>query len=164
MTAPLTVLVVGATGSIGSLAVAESLAAGHRTRALVRDQAKAHRLLPHEADVVVGDVTRPETLAAAVDGVDALVLTLGSDGGGGAGAESVDYAGVRNVLVAAGSRRVRIALMTAIGSPTGPAPTTSQPKRTTGNGAPNDSCGPAVTRTRSCDPAGSTTTPPTNTS
>ena len=34
MTAPLTVLVVGATGSIGSLAVAESLAAGHRTRAL----------------------------------------------------------------------------------------------------------------------------------
>ena len=46
MTAPLTVLVVGATGSIGSLVVAESLAAGHRTRALVRDRAKAHRLLP----------------------------------------------------------------------------------------------------------------------
>ena len=115
MTAPLTVLVVGATGSIGSLAVAESLAARHRTRALVRDQAKAHRLLPNDADIAVGDVTRPDTLTAAVDGVDALVLTLGSDGGGGAGAESVDYAGVRNVLAAVGSRPVRIALMTAIG-------------------------------------------------
>ncbi|HEY5788386.1 MAG TPA: NmrA family NAD(P)-binding protein [Microlunatus sp.] len=46
MTASLTVLVVGSTGSTGSLAVAESMAAGHRTRALVRDQAKAHRLLP----------------------------------------------------------------------------------------------------------------------
>ena len=115
MTAPLTVLVVGATGSIGSLVVAESLAAGHRTRALVRDRAKAHRLLPHEADVVVGDVTRPETLAAAIDGVDAIVLTLGSDGVARSGAETVDYAGVRNVLAAVGSRRVRIALMTAIG-------------------------------------------------
>ena len=78
MTSPLTVLVVGATGSIGSLAVTESLGASHRTRALVRDQAKAHRLLPNEADVVVGDVTRPDTLVAAVDGVDAVVLTLGS--------------------------------------------------------------------------------------
>ena len=88
MTAPLTVLVVGATGSIGSLVVAESLAAGHRTRALVRDLAKAHRLLPNEADIAIGDVTRPDTLAAAVDGVDAIVLTLGSDGAGGAGAET----------------------------------------------------------------------------
>ena len=42
----------------------------------------------------------PDTLAAAVDGIDAIVLTLGSDGGGRIGAETVDYAGVRNVLVA----------------------------------------------------------------
>jgi uncharacterized protein YbjT (DUF2867 family) len=31
------------------------------------------------------------------------------------GAETVDYGGVRNVLVALGGRKVRIALMTAIG-------------------------------------------------
>ena len=110
-----TVLVVGATGSIGSLAVAEALSVGFPTRALVRDQAKAARLLPAETQIVVGDVTRPETLAAAVDGVDAVVLTLGSDGAGQRGAETVDYAGVRNVLVAFGDRPVRIALMTAIG-------------------------------------------------
>ena len=38
------VLVVGATGSIGSLAVAEALSVGYPTRALVRDPAKASRL------------------------------------------------------------------------------------------------------------------------
>ena len=34
----------------------------------------------------------------AVDGVDAIVFTHGSDGGGKAGSERVDYGGVRNVL------------------------------------------------------------------
>lgn len=112
---PLTVLVVGATGSIGSLVVEEAATAGLVARALVRDSAKARRLLPEETQVVVGDVTRPDTLQPAVEDVDAVVLTLGSDGGGAAGAETVDYAGVRNVLAAVGGRPVRIALMTAIG-------------------------------------------------
>jgi uncharacterized protein YbjT (DUF2867 family) len=65
--------------------------------------------------VVAGDLTRPDTLTAAVDGVDAIVFTHGSDGGGKAGAEAVDYGGVRSVLAALGGRSVRIALMTAIG-------------------------------------------------
>ena len=38
-------------------------------------------------------MTRPETLSPAVDGVDAVVFTLGSDGAGKVGAESVDYRG-----------------------------------------------------------------------
>ncbi len=64
---------------------------------------------------MIGDVTRPETLPAAVDGVDAVVFTLGSDGQGRAGARSIDYEGVRNVLAAIGTRPVRVALMTSIG-------------------------------------------------
>ena len=43
------------------------------------------------------------------------MFTLGSDGAGKVGAESVDYGGVRNVLYALGSRPARIALMTSIG-------------------------------------------------
>jgi len=108
------VLVVGATGSIGRLVVEEALAQGHAVRALVRSQAKA-RQLPSEAQVVISDVTRPDTLAAAVKGVDAIVFTHGSDGSGKVGAENVDYGGVRNILNALGSRTARIALMTAIG-------------------------------------------------
>jgi uncharacterized protein YbjT (DUF2867 family) len=110
----MTVLVVGATGSIGRLVVEEALREGHAVRALVRTADKA-RQLPHEAQVVLGDVTRPDTLPDAVDGVDAIVFTLGSDGAGKAGAESVDYGGVRNVLGALGPRKARIALMTSIG-------------------------------------------------
>lgn len=110
----LTVLVVGATGSIGRLVVAEALRQGHSVRALVRDAHKAARL-PASAPTIVGDVTRPETLAAAVEGIDAVVLTLGSEGAGKAGAESVDYGGVRNIFTALGDRPARIALMTAIG-------------------------------------------------
>jgi uncharacterized protein YbjT (DUF2867 family) len=83
-------------------------------RALARAQAKASNL-PPETRAVIGDVTRPGSLAAAVEGVDAIVFTLGSDGSGKAGAENVDYGGVRNVLNALGSRMARIALMTSIG-------------------------------------------------
>ena len=111
---PRTVLVVGATGSIGRLVVAEAVAQGYITRALVRDPGKA-RQFPADVQVVVGDVTHPGTLSAAVDGADAIVITLGSDRAGRVGAETVDYGGVRNVLAAVGTRRVRIALMTSIG-------------------------------------------------
>jgi uncharacterized protein YbjT (DUF2867 family) len=111
---PTTVLVVGATGSVGRLVVEEAVRQGHRTRALVRHPARAGQL-PPEAELVVGDVTRPDTLPAAVDGVDAVVFTLGSDGAGKVGAETVDYGGVRNVLSALGPRPVRVALMTSIG-------------------------------------------------
>jgi uncharacterized protein YbjT (DUF2867 family) len=58
------VLVVGATGSIGRLVVEESIRQGYATRALVRNPEKARRL-PPEADIVVGDVTQPETLSPA---------------------------------------------------------------------------------------------------
>ena len=109
MTIPrMTVLVVGATGSIGRLVVDEAVRQGYVVRALVRNPGKASQL-PREAQSFLGDVTRPETLRGAVDGIDAIVFTLGSDGAGKVGAESVDYGGVRNVLAALGSRTARIA-------------------------------------------------------
>ncbi|MET7696496.1 SDR family oxidoreductase [Streptomyces sp. NPDC005485] len=107
-----TVLVVGATGSIGRHAVAEALANGHRVRALVRSASRAS-MLPDAAEIVVGDVTRPDTLPQALDGVDAIVWTLGSSGG--SHTEAVDYAGVLNILKALDGRSPHIALMTAIG-------------------------------------------------
>jgi uncharacterized protein YbjT (DUF2867 family) len=110
----MSILVIGATGSIGSLVVEEALRQGNSVRTLVRSHEKARRL-PAEAEAAIGDLTRPETLGAAVKDVDAIVFTHGSDGAGKVGAETVDYGGVRNVLAALGGRKVRIALMTAIG-------------------------------------------------
>ena len=106
------VLVVGATGSIGRLAVAEALAAGFETRALVRDEGQAASL-PPGARVVVGDLTRAETLAEAVVGATGIVSTHGLRGGA-RDAELVDYGAVHNVLSVL-TAPARIALMTAIG-------------------------------------------------
>ena len=53
-----TILVVGATGSIGSLVVEEAHRQGHSFRALMRSADKARRL-PAKAEAVIGDLTRP---------------------------------------------------------------------------------------------------------
>ena len=114
MTEKSTVLVVGATGSIGVHVVRDALTRGHHVRALVRDAARAVRI-PHGAEIVVGDLTGADTLADAVDGIDAVVFVHGSHGGRGV-AEKVDYGAVANVLTALDRRPVRIALMTAVGT------------------------------------------------
>lgn len=77
-------LVIGATGSIGSLVVEEALRRGYSVRALVRSAEKARRL-PAKAEAVIGDLTRPETLEAAVKGIDTILFTHGSDGAGKVG-------------------------------------------------------------------------------
>jgi uncharacterized protein YbjT (DUF2867 family) len=68
----MTILVTGATGSVGRLVVDELVAAGVPVRALTVDPARAS--LPAEAEVVVGSLARPSTLAVALKGVDAVYL------------------------------------------------------------------------------------------
>jgi len=106
------VLMVGATGSVGRLAVEAAGRHGLRPRALVRDLRRAERLLPG-VELVRGDLEDPATLRRAVGGADALVLTHGS-GGDPATRRRVDYGGVRNLLQALDGARPRVALMTSI--------------------------------------------------
>ncbi|MGO4569583.1 SDR family oxidoreductase [Rhizobium sp. 2YAF20] len=106
-------LVIGATGSVGRLVVTEALTRGHSVRALIRNTSRATRL--PAVEVVVGDVTKPETLAPALEGVDAVVLTVNADGQGRQAAEAVYYRGVRDLIAAIGRRPIKIALMTTIG-------------------------------------------------
>jgi uncharacterized protein YbjT (DUF2867 family) len=107
-------LAVGATGSVGRHVVAEAIREGYAVRALVRNSGGA-RHLPPGIEVVIGDLTRPESLGKTVADVDAIVFTHGTHGGNQEAARTVDYGGVRNVLAALQGRRVRVALMTAIG-------------------------------------------------
>ncbi len=69
-------LVVGATGGLGRLAVAEAVSRGHEVTALVRDRARAG--LPEQVVTVRGDVLDPASLAPAVDGQEAVVCALGT--------------------------------------------------------------------------------------
>lgn len=70
------ILVTGATGNTGSGLVPTLLAAGARVRALVRNPDKAEALRKQGAEVVIGDLGRPETLDAALTGVDRIYMCL----------------------------------------------------------------------------------------
>lgn len=107
------VLVVGASGSIGRPAVAEAFKRDYETRALVRDPDQAD-LFPKGVKVIVGDLTRAETLHEAVAGVTGIVFTHGISGNDPRGAEQVNYGAVRNVLSVL-KAPARIALMTTVG-------------------------------------------------
>jgi uncharacterized protein YbjT (DUF2867 family) len=78
------ILVTGATGHVGKELVSQLAAAGRAVRALVRDAGRADRAdrspaptLPAGVEAVTGDLNRPETLSAAVDGVRGAFLLSG---------------------------------------------------------------------------------------
>lgn len=113
-TTPRNVLIIGATGGIGRLAVAAASRHGLQVRAFARDAVRAGKLLPG-IEIVQGDLEDPASLSAAVKDVDAIVFTHGSDGDGRSGSyQRIDYGGVANTLRALDGRLPRIALMTSI--------------------------------------------------
>jgi uncharacterized protein YbjT (DUF2867 family) len=68
------VLVTGATGNTGSGLVPALRDAGVDVRAFVRDESKAQPLKDMGVEIVVGDLDQPETIDAAVEGVDKIYL------------------------------------------------------------------------------------------
>lgn len=73
------ILVTGSTGNVASMLIPMLLQSGQQVRALVHDEAKAQGLRDQGADVVVADLEAPETLDAAVAGVDRIyLLTTGN--------------------------------------------------------------------------------------
>src|SRR5215210_6732234 len=77
------ILVVGATGRVGSAAVERLLEAGFEVRALVRRPEKGARLRSLGAETVVGDATTPDTLGPAVEGCAGVFSALGAGPGRG---------------------------------------------------------------------------------
>ena len=72
------VAVTGATGFVGRHVVRELVSRGIAVRALVRDQEKAHEVLPHEGvTLCVGDALDDAALANLVSGAQAAVNTVG---------------------------------------------------------------------------------------
>lgn len=72
----MTVLVTGATGTVGRHLVGHLLQVGQKVRALTRNPTTAD--LPHGVEVVAGDLTDVATLTPALDGVTAAhLITFG---------------------------------------------------------------------------------------
>jgi uncharacterized protein YbjT (DUF2867 family) len=68
------ILVTGATGKVGSEALRLLAARNQPTRALVRDPSRAPRDLASTVEIATGDFDQPDTLDAAMLGVETVLL------------------------------------------------------------------------------------------
>lgn len=98
-----TVLVAGASGFIGQRLVRALAGEGVPVRCLVRRETP----LPDGAVPVKGDLLQPETLPAALAGVDTVYYLVHSMAAGRAGFETRDRSAAENFTTAAAAARVR---------------------------------------------------------
>ena len=75
------ILVTGGTGFVGGHVVRALLDAGKPVRCLVRDPRRAGELERLGSELVEGDMTEPETLRGAVEGVESVVHLVGDPAG-----------------------------------------------------------------------------------
>ena len=105
------ILVTGGAGYVGSHTVKRLSEAGLPVRALMRGRSRAEaegRLAGLPVEWVIGDVTRPETLAAAMQGVDTVIHTVAiAIEKGGRTYEQINYQGTANVVAAAEAAGVK---------------------------------------------------------
>ena len=73
------ILVTGATGRVGSEIVRALVAARAPVRAFVRDRERAAEILGPDVELAVGDFGDRSSVRAALDGVDALLLSCADD-------------------------------------------------------------------------------------
>jgi nucleoside-diphosphate-sugar epimerase len=103
------VLVTGASGFVGRRVVERLASEGAHVRVLVREIARAGPLSRFPIEVAVGDLLRPEEVAAAVAGCERVIHCAKGSSGTSRERREVDVSGTRNVLEAAtrvGARRV----------------------------------------------------------
>src|SRR5256885_14578330 len=104
------ILVTGATGNAGSAVVRALLEAGTPVRALVRPGREG--AVPSGAQAAAGDLNSPDSVGAALAGVEAVFLLAGYDGLDGS-LERMRAAGVRRVVLLSGRRAAAGGLPTA---------------------------------------------------
>lgn len=91
--------VAGATGETGRRIVQELIKRNIPVRAMVRNLDKAREILPPEAELVVGDVLKPESLGAAIgDSTVVLSATGASPSLDPTGPYKVDCEGTKNLV------------------------------------------------------------------
>jgi NADH dehydrogenase len=108
------ILVVGATGLVGSQITRTLLNAEQSVRILVRSGSPYQQLVDAGAERVVGDLKDPASLKPALTGVDTVITTASAGSRGGADTpERVDRDGNRSLFDAACAAEVRQFIFTS---------------------------------------------------
>ncbi|MBB6635737.1 NAD(P)H-binding protein [Cohnella thailandensis] len=75
----MTILVTGATGTVGRHVTELLVQRGASVRALTRDPERAREILPQGVQIAKGDLMKPESLREALEGTEAMFLIISSD-------------------------------------------------------------------------------------
>jgi uncharacterized protein YbjT (DUF2867 family) len=108
------ILVAGGTGHLGVELVPLLTARGIPVRILTRDPDRARQRLGETPQFAKGDARSPNTLEAALKGVDAVVSAMTGFGPGAPGPRAVDYEGNLNLIRAAEAAGVRRIVLVSI--------------------------------------------------
>lgn len=117
------ILVTGGTGIVGSAIVAALQSQGQRVAVLGRDAARIQHVFSGSVDARAGDVTKPETLVDAMDGIETVINAVQFPTSPievprrGWTFENVDYKGTVNQVDAAKAAGVkRFVYVSAVGA------------------------------------------------
>lgn len=124
------ILVTGATGFLGHSLIPRLAASGHNLRVLVRPTSYTTWMQPYNIELYHGDITEPDSVLRAAEGVSAIIhaAALFRFWGDPAQFHRINVTGTANILAAAIQHRitrlVHISTVVVVGKPTSTDPIT----------------------------------------